>query len=304
MSRCNSSFWLYNIKDLFCSLQIIPTTHMTKPQKFNALTRLVLILFLILWCIDFRLALIFLILSLIIIIILYCLQRKPMTDVKENFINSYDVEYIKTPQNLLPPQSFRKIKLEPIQEFTLYSPQQNTLCNDGVGPSSYQECINPEETPKNELESLIQYNPLLRDDPVTRKNRPKFEQILYQPPMFDTEAWADNDFTYLPGINREGLRDDGASGYHFETDKCGFITCDMECKKKKPLKENFVFEPSESYYPNIQQNYEHIRHNRPPNNCLDINQNLPGNIDTSMGYYPKQNKRYNLPVNLDMGQGI
>lgn len=301
MSRCNSSFWLYSVKDLFCSIQIIPTTHMTKQQKFNALTRLVLILFLILWCIDLKLASIFLILSLIIIIILYYLQRKPMTDIKENFTNSYNVEYIQTPQTLLPPRSFKTLKLEPIEEFTLYSEQQNTLCNTGVGPPGFQECVKPEKQPKNELESLIKYNTLLRDDPVTRKNRPDFVKSLYQPPMFQTEAWADNDFTYLPGINREGLQDDGASGYYFDKDKEGFITCDMKCKKQQ-LKENFVFEPSESYYPNIQDKYEQIRHNKPSNTCLDINQNLPESIDTSMGYYPKQNKRFNLPVNLDMGQ--
>lgn len=299
MSRCNSSFWLTSMGDLFCSLQILPTTHMTTEQKFNALTRLVLILFLIVWCVDFRLALIFLFLSLIIIIILYYLQRTPMSNTQENFTNSYNLEYVQTPQSMLPPENFKNRQPEPVEEFVLYSPQQNAFCNNGQSQNAFPECVVPKDDSQAELDQYIQYNDLLRDDPVTIKNRPKFVDILYQPAIFSTEAWAQNDFTYLPGINRESLYDHAASGYAFDKDKEGFITCKMDCDKE--VKEGFKFIPTESYHPKFNQSYQEIKNNKPPNDCEEIKKGLPTNIDTTMGYYPKQMEEYNLPVNLDMG---
>ena len=84
-----NKFWLENPINLFCNLDVIPLNDMEIAQQMNALTRLVLIVFIILTLFSFKYNLLFLLISLVIIIILYYLQKNQMERLtKENFKNN------------------------------------------------------------------------------------------------------------------------------------------------------------------------------------------------------------------------
>ena len=83
-SNNDDRFWIKNIKFLFNSTNLIPKGDDSLETQVNSLTRLVLILFVVLFCIDPKYDLIFLVLSLIfLIIIYYVITNKKMT--RENF---------------------------------------------------------------------------------------------------------------------------------------------------------------------------------------------------------------------------
>lgn len=82
--------WVENIENLFNSNKIVPSDGMTLEHKLNALTRLVILIFIVLLLLfDISYALIFLLLSLLFIIILYYIQKKNMQE-NYSFENGQD----------------------------------------------------------------------------------------------------------------------------------------------------------------------------------------------------------------------
>ena len=75
-------FWLENMKYLFCSAQIVPLSNMSLEDQMNSLTRMVLVMFIVFFLINWKCDIIFLIISLIFIIILYYIKKGM---IKENF---------------------------------------------------------------------------------------------------------------------------------------------------------------------------------------------------------------------------
>jgi len=94
----NEKFWLNNFYCLFRDYKVLPTENMTFNQQMNAVTRLVILVFLILLVFSFRESLIFLLISLLIIIILYCLNINNMRTT-ENY-KSYTQFYSGQPTKL------------------------------------------------------------------------------------------------------------------------------------------------------------------------------------------------------------
>jgi len=78
MPLCKNKLWLENFPELLCNLNVIPLQGMSLESQMNALTRLVIGVFLILLCLDFKHSILFLLLSLLFIIILYYIQRHNM----------------------------------------------------------------------------------------------------------------------------------------------------------------------------------------------------------------------------------
>ena len=76
---CTKQFWTENITDLFCSLEIIPMRGMTLEEQMNTLTRVILLIFLLLFIIDYRYDVLFLTIALLLIIILYYVIRSQPT---------------------------------------------------------------------------------------------------------------------------------------------------------------------------------------------------------------------------------
>lgn len=77
-------FWLEDPKYLFSILKIIPKDDMTLESQMNCLSRLVLLVSLILYLVNYKQTFLFMLLSLFFIIILYYLQKSKMT-IHENF---------------------------------------------------------------------------------------------------------------------------------------------------------------------------------------------------------------------------
>ena len=79
LSKCRKNkFWIENIANLFCEFTLIPLDGMSLSEQMNALSRLVIIIFLVLLLLGVRFSILFLLLSLLFIIILYYIQRNNM----------------------------------------------------------------------------------------------------------------------------------------------------------------------------------------------------------------------------------
>lgn len=78
--QCSRKFWLENPTNLFCSPNLIPSQHMSNETQFNAITRLVLIVSIVLYALNYKYTSIFLLLSLMIIICGYYFTKN-----RENF---------------------------------------------------------------------------------------------------------------------------------------------------------------------------------------------------------------------------
>ena len=76
MFECKKRFWLENLPDLFCSLSLIPTQSMSPENQFNALTRLILAVSLMLYILNYKYTSIFLLLSIVLIVVIYYVQQK------------------------------------------------------------------------------------------------------------------------------------------------------------------------------------------------------------------------------------
>jgi hypothetical protein len=85
----NDTFWINDIYVLFENDNILPTKEMSLEKRMNTLTKLVFILSIILYLLNFSFVDLYLIFSVTIIIILYYLQIKPMDNkIIENFQNN------------------------------------------------------------------------------------------------------------------------------------------------------------------------------------------------------------------------
>lgn len=75
MSFCSSKLWLENPLNLFCDYRLIPKEGENMEKNMNSITRLVLVVALILFLVNFKHTVLFLLISLLMIIILYYIQR-------------------------------------------------------------------------------------------------------------------------------------------------------------------------------------------------------------------------------------
>ena len=72
MANDNESFWLNDPKALLCNFNIMPTADMSVAQRLNALTRLLLVVTVVLYVLDYEQYLSVLILGLLLIVFLSC----------------------------------------------------------------------------------------------------------------------------------------------------------------------------------------------------------------------------------------
>ena len=87
MFKCKKTkFWLERPINLLCNYDIVPLNSMGIPEQMNAITRLIIIIFILLTLMNFSQSILFLLISLVLIIILYYIQRNQMEQFKkENF---------------------------------------------------------------------------------------------------------------------------------------------------------------------------------------------------------------------------
>ena len=129
MLTCNpNTTWFQGLSNLFCSKDLLPLSSMTLEQQINAITRSVIIIFVIIMIFDVKCAIVFLTVSIIFIILLYYLQRSSMTTKEEPFENKPDPE-----DNSINP----KYQVPPKPKVNYYydydnQPKKPFFCNDEV----------------------------------------------------------------------------------------------------------------------------------------------------------------------------
>jgi hypothetical protein len=77
-----NKFWLENIASLFYDFSVVPLEGMKIAEQMNAITRLIFIVFVILFLLNYQHAILFLLISIVFIIILYYIQRRQMEQFK------------------------------------------------------------------------------------------------------------------------------------------------------------------------------------------------------------------------------
>ena len=133
MTICKGRFWTENFSDILCSYKILPVQGMSLEEKFNALTRLLFFFWGVYAMIDFKNSLFVLAISLVIIILLYYLQKRKMNDSTEKFCVSSPQKDLSINNIPLKKVSTRLTPYIPREEkLQVQKPEQYRFCNDKV----------------------------------------------------------------------------------------------------------------------------------------------------------------------------
>jgi hypothetical protein len=240
MLKCQKNkFWLENITNLFCTFSLVPLDDMTLAEQMNALTRLVIVVFLVLLLVGFRFSLLFLLLSLLFIIILYYIQKKNMETFKAEYYT--------------PSQSARHIKTDPKtgrQNISWYDlSNSRRFCNDERSLDA--EFNNPE---------WMSLNQKLAGPPNPKTKIPP----VVVAPSHDLSYWKANNLVTHSATNEETQIDLYQSGYQVSTCCAPTYDCRETCKLAIPTQNPLVHKVPlvEGYY-GPQQSANDLR---PPNN--------------------------------------
>lgn len=245
-----AKYWTESPSELLRDYKIMPFSSMTLPEQINAMTRLVIVIFLALFLIDFPYSFHFVIISILFLIILCYIQRNSMSvKVKENYnrtdINSPYVQpgimgkslgYTKLidqrpegkfqwnglgpgvtnygPANLgqlAPTKTVTASDGKKYLQSLIQTPQALTFCNDEIS-------IDP---PSSSAVSLNQ-NLARGANPVT-----KIAPIVL-PPSHDLGYWRDNNLIVHSAINSEGIQKDMYLSGYAESTCCGYLGDDAQ----------------------------------------------------------------------------
>ena len=303
----HQTFWLENPKYLFSDVRVLPKNDMTLEGQMNCLTRLVILVFLILFLVGYKQSVLFLILSIIFIIILYYLQKSKMTTC-ENY----------SPSNLSPEMQSRLNYIEKTEK--LYDDFKNQKrYTVSKHPSYYNFQVEKEilQYPNQTYNSVSQN--LVGDANPKTKIRPVVAR-----PSHEWTYWKQNDFVFPNSINERTVQDYYSSGYYIDEEEV------QDPKpKEKPKTEEYVSDYPVFKRPNqkvIEEYGLETPNSKDANNyakscssCSSSSKNMPspfqqengdfkkfdvrkdkqrypGDVNDACGYN-ESNLEYNLPVN-------
>lgn len=244
---CPETFWLESPAVLFRDMKIIPKENMTLAEQMNALSRLVILFFLVLHLTGYKDALLFLLMSLVFIIILYYLQKRSLS-----MCENYEPEQQILASAILPkpvtpyvPRKFSPVDI-PSEELA----QQNYIAKS---QHLYNEFVKQPRT--NLVNHPSYYNPQVAksveikpDQTYSSSNQrlvggpnPKtLMKPVVAPPAYEWTCWKDNDFILPAQINTRSIQDYYSSGYYVdeppvkmnsEMKKMASRPCDTSCDK-------------------------------------------------------------------------
>ena len=224
MALCNDNkFWLENLSVLFSSIQLVPTQDMNLAEQLNAITRLILVLFIIMLLFDFDYSAHFLIISITVLIILYYLQRNNMSN--KNCAKSHQesykpvIEYFQPAPpapgpiydtSKLAQQAKKVINGQTYNEIYVETPEELYFCQD------YQDLEN-----NNQLIGLNQRLTIGTNGQTQNPNT--YIKPVVIPPIADLEYWRDNDFIVMSQINTAGIQEDMYLSGYAPTTCCGYL---------------------------------------------------------------------------------
>jgi hypothetical protein len=329
----HTKFWTEDITQLFCSTKIVPNENESLEEQMNALSRLILVFFVLLFMINWKYDIIFLFLSLIFIIILYYI-KKGMNQNKENYTN---MKLSNLPNSLTKKDIIENYGPTYSGVGPLQIKQKPENCNKNleknkVYTSNTTNNVNCDQNTIDPVQALTyakNTKPTFTDSDFNNPNYVSPNQLLVGKPMPRTEVapvivppskcldfWKPNDFVVQSGINNESTVDISRSGYlvtdksYLSNYKCGQntkYTIPNNCENNSEIFISEVgtsIEPFDDFVPKSQQGGFHHDFEMPSqkiNNLKIINNNMDGNIMTEMGYYPNQPFENHLPSNLAVG---
>lgn len=274
----NNYFWLENISILFnISEGIIPNSLMTFENQLNALSRLVIILFFILYFYKFSYDIHFLIMGLTLIIMSFFSYKyyfNKLISEKKNMI-----EYYGKVDSVLenPKIDWNYPSFNFVNNIDSIYHKNNDLYNLQIKDSSVSNAWCPSNQSIDKTYSL-------NHSLVGNANPKTFVRPIIPNPIYDADTWLLNDFVIPTGINDQKRQELYQNGY-----------TSINQNKQNPIIENFQLNniPINNVYNNqmneIQQNYRYNQNNyNKPSSLMDL----------SCGYHPV-NLDYNLPINYN-----
>lgn len=257
-------FWVENIGSLLCTTEMVPLTCMNLESQLNAITRLMVSIFIVLFLLDIKWAPLFLLLSILFIIILYYIQRSQMDKINtENYKNLSSVSIA----NLSSNPTLGKVQTigKHTKESKFFCMDSRPLDQNAQLVRNNRKGINPGGAFNNP--SYMSENQRL----VGAPNPKTLVAPVVTPPPAALDYWTANNTVNISAINEESHIDNYLSGYDV-----------METCADTPL-------PS-------RENFE-----QPSEKSVDVHPNEPGWVNISCGYNPEQLLKSDLPTNVGAG---
>ncbi len=234
MSNGCDKMWLQNLGALFSSFQLVPTNTMSLADQTNSLTRLIGVIFIILLLFDFRYSIHFLIISTLVLIILYYIQRNTMQqkNCQNNGPENYGkpiIEYYK-PQRKVQYQPPYPIPGEPY-DMSKLAVTKKKLVNGRYYDETYIEtpeelyfCNDLQENIDVDNKNIIGLNQRLTVGPDGQTQNPNtYIKPVVIPPTHDLSYWRDNDMIVYAQINSAGAQEDMYLSGYAESTCCGYL---------------------------------------------------------------------------------
>ena len=258
-------FWTENLGALFTSAQVVPLTSMGLAEQLNALTRLMIIIFAIMYLFNFSYAVPFLVISLAFIIILYYIQKRTMQKCQENYCRKpgplqgttpLDTSWFTEPPH---PSERRGGGRKNTQSHVIRNYPAQTWCNDEV-PFQFN---NPDWVSPNQKLGQGQ-NPITRIPPVVI------------PPSHALDYWKANNLITHSRINTSTQKDAYLSGYAVST-CCGNLEGKTVVPVPGPKYRAYVGGDSTEFVldPHIEENRENFRSPKPAEVILPMIPSIP-----------------------------
>ena len=323
MSRNKVNFWLEDFKSLFDDIIIIPQNRYSLEERFNILTRLVIIISLLLMCfMNFKYGLMFLLISLILIISIY--YSKDSKDSKDNIIIQENFQFrnnlsidkkMEFDPKLYLDNVYNQVKTPttfPAESKLFCTPQQFLTNNQS------QWSLNQQLANGTSFVSEINCAPTTILTPQTQTpklvNKNTLKPPIIAPPIWDLPSWRDNDFVNYSRINDQRMMDKYRSGYYVQQCPCedwsksDHSQCKMNKNKKEDIIENYNGASNSKSHFYQKDNISPIQYPQakpyPYVESVDIIEDQPylqpGDILTVAGYNPN-NLKHNLPSNSAFG---
>lgn len=283
--QCKNKFWFENINELFYNIQIIPLKNTILEHKLNALTRLIIIIFLFILIFGkVKESFIFLILSLLFIIILYYIQKNSMnSNETENYQHGLYKKYSQDDVTT-------DISKESKTSNTFVSPNMKVLTQEYLKSKN-----NPPKSSHLDTYSVLEFSSA--NQKLAGKANPRtLIAPVIRAPIADLEFWRANNFITHSHINSESQYDEYLSGYKISSkydDRTRIINQDIE----HPTLKNDISQKSNITSSTHNEVIEPFEYTNPYVN--DENFEF---INSPFGYNSNQIQKSNLPSNLTVGE--
>jgi hypothetical protein len=212
MLKCSKNkLWFENPINLVCDTSIIPMDNMNYTEKMNAITRLIIFIFIIMLLLGLKDSIYFLLLSLIFIIILYYYQRNNMTT---NNIEPFIQNTVPNYHNLPTPNYDRTGWEAPIEKIWCNSEVNLDSLSNSLAPELLAE--HPYYTKKGQINNpeFVSDNQKLTGQKINPKA--KIAPVIVQP-AYNLDYWKTNNLVNFSQINEESNIDLYQSGYQVTT---------------------------------------------------------------------------------------